>query len=361
MYDGVGVAVGHRDSFSGRWHQRDVEALRACVVTRAVEDEPICAHLVGADGERRHSLSVQCGRVVGAKCEGRFVVFHDWRYFNIIVQTVGFLYAADGAYRHYVQRSVANGCCLADFVLGDSGIDLRALCLAHRLGVVATRACTAAAHEGGTIGSDGCLVGSRRNVGVRGIKRIDEGVRFAVVPAHEAATFGGASGGKHTTRVHTAGEVHIALRVSGKAAVGAVAAVGADTAMDDGADVAVGDGCRAARLGNQSGSELLSGVDVARHLQVLDGGTIGVAERGAVWLVKSILGAAFREGQRVNAVAEEGALEPVVACTHHLRNADVGSQLHELPFEVRAAVADVVGECVPFVGTADGVGVALSA
>ena len=177
------------------------------------------------------------------------------------------------------------------------------------------------------------------------------------MPAYETAALVSTRAGKHATVVHAVREVYIAFWKGNKATVRAVTT---DAAMDDGANVAVGDGRRTGIASHESGSELLSGVDFALHLQVLDGGTIGVAERSAVLLAKSILGAAFRKGQRV-AAAEEGALEPVVACTHHLRNADVGSQLHELPFEVRAAVADVVGECVPFVGTADGVGVALSA
>ena len=175
------------------------------------------------------------------------------------------------------------------------------------------------------------------------------------MPAHEAATFGGASGGKHTTRVHTAGEVHIALRVSGKAAVGAVAAVGADTAMDDGADVAVGDVRRAVGTGHDSGGKLLAGVDVARHVQVADGGILRVAERGAVVLVEGRIGAALREGQRV-AAAQERALERVgLARAHHRRDADVLVQPHEL-LAVGASLGDISDEQVPVSGAADGIG-----
>ena len=68
-----------------------------------------------------------------------------------------------------------------------------------------------------------------------------------------------------------------------EAAVGAVAV---DGAMDDGADVAVGDGRRAVGMGYESGGELLRGVDVARRLEVADGGAVGVAERSAVLFVE---------------------------------------------------------------------------
>ena len=61
------------------------------------------------------------------------------------------------------------------------------------------------------------------------------------------------------------------------------------------------------------------------------------------------------------AVAEEGALERVgLAGARHLRDADIGGQLHELAAEVVAAV-DISGESQPVVIVADDVGVVLRA
>ena len=158
------------------------------------------------------------------------------------------------------------------------------------------------------------------------------------MPAYEAATIFGAIGGKHATGVRAAREVYIALWVSKIAAVGTIAA---DTTVDDSADVTVRDGRRAVGTGNKSRTELLCSIDSTRHLQVLDSGTIRITEWSAVLLVEGTPGRAFCEGQRMNAVTEEGALEHMAACTHHLRNTDVGYQLHVLAAVVFRTVVHV--------------------
>ena len=60
-----------------------------------------------------------------------------------------------------------------------------------------------------------------------------------------------------------------------------MAAVAAGAAVDDGAHLAVGDARRAGGRTHQTSGAHPVGVDVAGHLQVADGGTVDVAERGA--------------------------------------------------------------------------------
>ena len=95
-------------------------------------------------------------------------------------------------------------------------------------------------------------------------------------------------------------------------------------------------------------------VDGARHVQVLDGGVLDVAEGGSS---SGTIGGKF--GGDGVAVAEESAAEGV-----HLRgaihkaadlvNGDVALELHKLAAVV-VAVADIIGESKPIVGTADDV------
>ena len=179
---------------------------------------------------------------------------------------------------------------------GGEDNDLGTLFCAHRLGVVAGRAVcrAAAAHEGGTAGSNGRLAVCRCS-GIRGIERMGKVERLAVVPGHEAATVIGVLGGQQASGIDAAREAYVAFRQGHEAAVCAVAA---DAAMDGGGYVAVGERCLAVRPCHKSGSEPLGGVDVARHPQVPDDGILDVAERGAVFLVEGTLCRAFCEGQR---------------------------------------------------------------
>ena len=329
------------------------------------ERDGLCARVValGRDGQRVVALLLHGGGadgvvVVGALGERLAIESDGGRDGDgrTCVEILSF-HAADDAC-HVVVVAIGSRKRLGDIVGGNGGVGQRALGVAQRLGVVATRAYSAAAHEGGAVGSNGYLVGSRRNAGAGGIERIGEAERFGIMPAYEAATLGGAIGGKHAAVVHAAREVYIALRESSKAAVGAVAA---DAAVDDGADLTVRDGHRAVGAGYESRSELLCGINIARHLQVRDGGTIRITEWGAVLLAEGRPGAALREGQRL-AVAQERALERVgLARTRHLADADALGQPHVLAAEVVGASADRLGELVPSARRADDVGVVLRA
>ena len=98
------------------------------------------------------------------------------------------------------------------------------------------------------------------------------------MPAHEAAAVHGIVRGEQATVVDAVRDVQ---RTCGHAHDAAVAAVAASAAVDDGAHLAVGDGRRAGGRTHQSGGAHPVGIDFAGHLQVADGGTVDVAERGA--------------------------------------------------------------------------------
>ena len=105
---------------------------------------------------------------------------------------------------------------------------------------------------------------------------------------------------------------------------------------------------------------ILAGGDGACHFEVLDGGSVDVAE-GCEALI-AIIVKCDSDGV---AAAEEGAAEGLVvavahAIAHRSSNADVAGQLHVLAAEVDA-VADKQGEDVPVGGAADGVGGVLGA
>ena len=115
-------------------------------------------------------------------------------------------------------------------------------------------------------------------------------------------------------------------------------AVARDAAVNEGAHLTAGDVRRSIAACNESGSILLRGVDVTRHLEVTDGGILDIAERGTILFTEGTLSRAFCEGQRF-IVTQESALEGVgLANAHHGRYADVARQLHVL-----AAVAGALG------------------
>ena len=92
--------------------------------------------------------------------------------------------------------------------------------------------------------------------------------------------------------------------------------------------------------------------DGARHLQVLDGGTVNVAEQRRAL----VAGVGYGSGDGVP-VAVEGAAEGLLRRVARrgaafLRHADVVGQLHVLAAVV-VSEADVVGERVPLVLVAD--------
>ena len=101
------------------------------------------------------------------------------------------------------------------------------------------------------------------------------------------------------------------------------------------------DGCRVHAAG-----------DGARHLQVLDGGTVDVAEQR-----RALVAGVGNGGGDGVPVAVEGAAEGIrQRCARHgaafLRHADVVGQLHVLA-AVAVFEADVVDERVPLVLVAD--------
>ena len=165
----------------------------------------------------------------------------------------------------------------AEFTGEGFGIDARTLGGIQRLGVEAVGAYVGAAHEGGADG-DGCLAFRTDESRVGGIEGAGDADALTVVPAHEAAAVYGIVRGEQATVVDAVRDVQ---RTCGHTHDAAVAAVAASAAVDDGAHLAVGDGRRAAGRTHQTCGAHPVGIDVAGHLQVADGGTVDVAERGA--------------------------------------------------------------------------------
>ncbi len=246
--------------------------------------------------------------------------------------------------------------------------------------------------EGRRCGSgDGSLCALRRAEGLRVVAAVEggvavagEGLRVAVVRggdgqrggSEEAVADGG--GGAAIFIACDAGAAGVAgachRAVEHAAFDGEAAAFRAgDEASEGGVLAEVGGECRAAAAAGDGGvaeadandaSEQFAvgvacAVDGASRAQVPDGGAADALERcGEAALVAHV------EGQRV-AVAIEDAAEGleivfVLEAARHGRHADVGGQL-DVFAAVGNAVAGVCGECVPFVGIADEVGVSLRA
>ena len=229
-----------------------------------------------------------------------------------------------------------------DVTIGYDTESLLTLHAAHRLGVEAVGdGGVATAHEGGAF-RDAILARCRFNVFIGSIERIGDGDGLAVIPAHEATTVIGAFGGEQAASVGTARDIQRTSRHGHETAVGTVQTTITTkkhtfitrivrAAMDDCANLATLNICSAIAVANKTTGKLPGCIDVARYLEVAEGGILDIAEGGAAVLAEMRGGRAFREGQRVNTVAEEGALERVgLAGTQHFRHADVGSQLHKL-------------------------------
>ena len=115
-------------------------------------------------------------------------------------------------------------------------------------------------------------------------------------------------------------------------------------AADVGRGHAVPDAVTRALREAHDGRSVHAASDGAADGEVLDGGAVDVAEQGSALVV----GVGNVSGDGV-AVAEEYALERVgLTRAHHCRDADVGSQLHELVAVVVGAIVDTLGESVPF-------------
>ena len=126
------------------------------------------------------------------------------------------------------------------------------------------------------------------------------------------------------------------------------------TALDDNAAAAVLDSRIVTAVGHDAGGISIGGLDGARRMEVLDGGTADTAERSAV-----VLRGGDVEGDGL-AVAVESALEAVSALPHHRGDADVVGQL-EVRAGVGCAAVDVSGQLVPVGCCTDLVRVDLSA
>ena len=242
---------------------------------------------------------------------------------------------------------------------GGDAACLLALCGAEGAGVVAVGASRAVADEGGA--AVGYLV-LTTGEGSRGVERIAdaEGAK-----AHETAAVGGGRSacGEQFSVEHAAGDVEGAVAGAFDAAVCAVAA---DAAMYDDAAAAVLDGQCGPVLADNTGGVLGRGVDVARHVQVLDGSGLAahvadVAERGNVLFAGVAAGGAVVEGQRV-LLSVEGAAEVMATAARHAADGDVGAEADGLAAEavVGFVVVEKVAEDVPARSVVDGVGRALS-
>ena len=132
--------------------------------------------------------------------------------------------------------------------------------------------------------------------------------------------------------------------------------------MDDGTDAAVLYADGAVLRAGQSAGEHVRGVDVARHVQVLDSAAVlDVAEGRGVLLAEGGVSRAVAYGQRV-ALSVEGAGEVLAAGARHagdgvVSRADVCTELDGLAVEeALVTIGQQVAEGVPARGGVDGVG-----
>lgn len=98
----------------------------------------------------------------------------------------------------------------------------------------------------------------------------------------------------------------------------------------------------------------ITALNQSRHVQVADGGTVGVLEGGAIGSAGGMV-----ESQRM-AIAVERSLEWVFSAARHRRHADVVAQHHGLATEtVQISIyLHASAEVVPAFGSLDGVGIA---
>ena len=174
-------------------------------------------------------------------------------------------------------------------------------------------------------------------------------------PSNESATVAGAvCGGKGSVEDAAFYDDLIvgAAKFAHKAPVGPVAAL---AAVDVDRTEAVGEPQRAMRFGHQAAGKLCAGGDGTGHGEILDDRILDMAERSGV-----VFCSIHVECQRVP-FSVESALERVgIARPHHLVDADVVRELHELAAEGNAAV-DNTGEVVPVGRAFDNEGVGLRA
>ena len=124
------------------------------------------------------------------------------------------------------------------------------------------------------------------------------------------------------------------------------------TAQDVNADATVLDFHRTPHAGNKTGGIRAGCTDSTIHMQVLNGGTYGVAEEGVAAVGFSI----SVEGDGVTTAIERAA-DVMVVAARHTSHGDVFVQLHGLADEavVVGIVLQHVAEDTPALGTVDGV------
>ena len=123
--------------------------------------------------------------------------------------------------------------------------------------------------------------------------------------------------------------------------------MGAHVAVADG-EVALGTAHQTAQVG------IGAALNQSRHVEVLDGGAIGVLEGGGIYGISGVV-----EVQRI-ALAVEDAFERMRS-TRHCCHADVGGEFYGLSVEAIqiGIILHTLAEVVPPVGVLDGIGVAV--
>ena len=183
----------------------------------------------------------------------------------------------------------------------------------------------------------------------RRIKAVGDGER-ATVPTHETTTTGRAVGGEQLAIEHAACDFQCAAIVLGhESAMGTFTAL---TAQDVNADATVLDFHRTAHAGNKTGGIRAGCTDSTIHMQVLNGGTYGVAEEGVAAVGFSV----SVEGDGVTTAIERAA-DVMIVTSSHTSHGDVFVQLHGLADEavVGGIVLQHIAEDTPALGTVDGV------
>ena len=150
---------------------------------------------------------------------------------------------------------------------------------AHGLRIIAVVDGASATYEGVAM-VDGRFALCHRNVSLRSIERVSDIHLVAVgIPAYESAAQCGAVSGQQATVVDAARDVHAMIIAIHSAHDATMTAIAIDAAVNDSADVTVGNVSRTFDLGDKSSGKITAGIDVACHLQILDGATIDIAER----------------------------------------------------------------------------------
>ena len=287
----------------------NLDARLAGVVASARNGERVVAQVCEAHRQFRHVFAVELGGVVGAKGEDVSVVgchvrrdadgerLHDVRRYNV----------ADDA-GDIVVVAINQLPPLGEQVVGGGGIDLCALRVVHRLGVVAAGdGCPVGGQAGGSGNGVGTcffdidLLGREEAVGDDGF--ISGGRQLSRLLSQQTAAVVGAdseqTAGEGTARHRGVDGIAHETAVVGSAVVDAVDGDTADHVLER-------DVCHTIASHHATGMDA-AGVDGACRAEVLDGCAIGVVEGSSKLLHRRVI-----DGQRV-AVTEEHAAEDMVS------------------------------------------------